>query len=247
MAPDRRVAVHHHGGLHRHRATTDHSNGTYIADYNGTISLTFSNGIPAGNYELIAHTKESGLTPACQDAAGNPLAADFIYDFSLQTEPVFITDMAMESTYSNNGSTVIGGDRSYYELPSTVAGYTARAAAPPTAFVVDLSNPIPYADPNGSSYSNDVKLIGSANSSTSAADGNFGNLGEGGLGYSGTGFTIVPGTTVTLYTYNATTKQWAPTPVGGSGTRLVLTLALGHHAGGRLLPALHPQPGGRGR
>ena len=37
----------------------------------------------------------------------------------------------------------------------------------------------------------------------------------------------MPGTTVTLYTYNATTSQWAPTPVGGSGTRLVLTLASG--------------------
>ena len=92
-------------------APTLTSNGTYVVDYNGTISLTFSNGIPAGNYELIARTKESSY-PGLQDAAGNPLASDFVYDFSLQTEPVFITDMAMESTYSSNGSTVVGGDRS---------------------------------------------------------------------------------------------------------------------------------------
>ena len=57
------------------------------------------------------------------------------------------------------------------------------------------------------------------------------------------GFNIVPGTTVTLYSYNATTQQWSQTPTGGSGTRLVLSLASGSNAGGRLLPALHPQPG----
>ena len=103
-------------------------------------------GLPAGNYKLIAHTKE--LTyPGLQDAAGNPLSADFTYSFSLQSQPVFITNIAMESTYSNNGSTAIGGPRSYYELPTTLPGYTPRAAAPPTAWVVDLSNPIPYAIP----------------------------------------------------------------------------------------------------
>ena len=190
------------------------------------INLTFSTGIPAGNYELIAHTKEQTY-PGLLDAAGNPLASDFVYNFSLQSQPVFITNIAMESTYSNDGSTAIGGPRSYYELPSTVPGYVPRAEAPPTAWVIDLSNPIPYADPNGSSYATDVQLIGSADTHGAPPDGNFGNLGEGGLGSTdpASGFNIVPGTTVTLYSYNATTQQWSPTPAGGSGTRLVLSLA----------------------
>ena len=172
------------------------------------------------------HTKE-GTFQGLLDAAGNPLSSDFDLNFSLQAQPVFITNMAMESTYSNNGATAIGGPRSYYELPTTLPGYQARTAAPPKAWVIDLSNPIPFADPNGSSYGNDVKLIGSADSPGAPADGNFGTLGEGGTGYSGTGFTVVPGTTVTLYTFNPTTQQWAPTPAGGSGTRLVLSLAAG--------------------
>ena len=207
-------------------APTLTTGGTDIAAYNGVINLTFSTGIPAGSYELIAHTKEQQY-PGLADAAGNPLASDFVYSFNLQSQPAFITNIAMESTYSNDGSTAIGGPGSYYELPTTVAGYTPRAAAPPTAWVVDLSNPIPFADRNGSSYANDVKLIGSADSPTSPADGNFGNLGQGGLGYSGTGFTVVPGTTVTLYTYNTTTQQWSPTLPGGNGTRLVLSLPSG--------------------
>ena len=37
----------------------------------------------------------------------------------------------------------------------------------------------------------------------------------------------MPDTTVTLYSYNATTQQWCQTPTGGSGTRLVLSLAPG--------------------
>ena len=39
-------------------ATAPTFTGAYIQDYNGQINLTFSTGIPAGNYELIAHTKE---------------------------------------------------------------------------------------------------------------------------------------------------------------------------------------------
>src|SRR5271157_1579314 len=129
-------------------APTYTTGGTYIADYNGVINLTFSTGIPAGNYELIAHTKEQQY-PGLLDAAGNPLAQDFVYNLSLQSQPVFITNIAMESTYSNDGSTAIGGPRSYYELPtststSPVPNYVARAEAPPTAWVVDLSNPIPF-------------------------------------------------------------------------------------------------------
>ena len=172
-------------------APTLTTGGAYIADYNGMINLTFSTGIPAGSYELIAHTKEQTY-PGLLDAAGNPLSSDFDYTFSLQSQPVFITNIAMESTYSNNGSTAIGGPRSYYELPSTVPGYVPRAEAPPTAWVIDLSNPIPYTDYSSLSANQlPVQLIGSADTaggtpdgdvrqSRSTADGNFGDLGEGG-------------------------------------------------------------------
>ena len=212
-------------------ATPPTLTGQDIADYNGVINLTFSTGIPAGNYELIAHTKEQQY-PGLLDAAGNPLASHFVYNFSLQSQPAFITNIAMESTYSNNGSTAIGGPRSYYELPtststSPVPNYVARAEAPPTAWVVDLSNPIPFV--SAGYYNNKVQLIGSANTYGGTPDGNFGDLGEGGLGSTdpASGFNIVPGTTVTLYSYNATTQQWSQTPTGGSGTRMVLSLASG--------------------
>ena len=45
-------------------------------------------------------------------------------------------------------------------------------------------------------------MIGSANGAGQPSDGDFGNLGQGGLGATGSGFTIVSGTTVTLYSYN---------------------------------------------
>ena len=96
--------------------------------------------------------------------------------------------------------------------------------------MVDLSNPIPYADPNGSSYSTDVQLIGSRDSLTATPDGNFGTLGQAGLGSSGTGFTIVPNTVVTLYSYDATTKTWAPTAAGRQRHPAGPDLALGNHA-----------------
>ena len=58
----------------------------------------------------------------------------------------------------SNGVT-IGGPRSYYELPAdpAIPGYQARAAAPPTQFVMDFSNPLPLGD-----YSNKMQLVGSA-------------------------------------------------------------------------------------
>ena len=102
----------------------------------------------------------------------------------------------------------------------------------PTAVVVDFSNPLPLSPPPLASpinYTNAVQLIASADSASCPADGDFGNLGQGGLGSTGTGFTVVPARTVTLYSFNGTT--WVPTTAGGSGTRLVLTVA--EHARGR--------------
>src|SRR5208282_1285545 len=205
--------------------------GQDVADHNGVINLTFSTGIPAGNYELIARTKEQTY-PGLLDAAGNPLAQDFVYNFSLQSQPVFITDIAMESTYSNDGSTAIGGPRSYYELPSTVPGYVPRAAAPPTAWVIDLSNPIPYTDYSSLSANQlPVQLIGSADTAGGTPDGDFGNLGEGGLGSTGTGFHIVSSVSLALYNWDPATQTSTPVGPGGSGNRLVLTYS------GGMLPA----------
>ena len=60
-------------------------------------------------------------------------------------------------------------------------------------------------------YNNKVQLIGSANTYGGTADGNFGNLGEGGLGSTdpASGFNIVPGTTVTLQYQNASGRLGA--------------------------------------
>ena len=55
--------------------------------------------------------------------------------------------MAFESTYSANGSTVIGGPQSYYELPPAGGTNTRdNVKAPPTAVVIDFSNQLPYID-----------------------------------------------------------------------------------------------------
>ncbi len=97
----------------------------YITDFNGTINLTFNAGIPAGTYELIAHTHELQF-PGLSDAAGNFLddtsvqyegTHDFIVKFAIQNTPVYITGMSMENNYSDTGSSAIGGPQSYYELP----------------------------------------------------------------------------------------------------------------------------------
>ncbi len=208
--------------------------GTYVVAYTGRIDLTFNTGLPAGNYELVAHTQELQY-PGITDAAANPLddtnvpgegTRDFIINFNVQPTPVYITGMAFESSYTANGSTVIGGPQSYYELPNPnpVPGAAPRdnVANPPTAVVLDFSNPLPYGN-----YQNSVQLIGSRNTPTSPADGQFGNLGVGGLGSTGQGFTVLTDYTVTLYNYNATTQTSTVVQPGGSGNRLVLQLLPG--------------------
>jgi len=204
------------------------SSGNYVLDYNGLINLTFLPGLPAGNYEFIAHTSELQY-PGLTDAAGNPLdestvpgegTKDFVLLFDIQPQPVYITSMALESTYSASGTTVIGGEQSYFELPPSGGTNTRdNVPAPPTAVVVDFSNPLPSGN-----YTNDIQLIQSAT-------GDFGTLGQSGLGSSGTGFTILPSTdyTVTLYNYDPITGT--STAVNGTtvptGNRLVLQLTGG--------------------
>ncbi len=203
----------------------------YIVSFTGTINLTFLSGLPSGTYEFVAHTHELQY-PGLADAAGNFLddtdapgegTHDFIVNFAIQTTPAYITGVAMESSYSANGSSAIGGPQSYYELPPASGTNTRdNVSAPPTTFVVDLSNLIPAGN-----YSSDLLLIRSANSSTSPSDGDFGLLGEAGLGAGGSGFTVVGGTTVTLYNYNFTTGTSTQVSAGGSGNRLVLQIAPG--------------------
>ncbi len=207
---------------------------TYIVAYTGRIDLTFNTGLPAGSYELVAHTTELQY-PGITDAAANPLddttvpgegTKDFVINFNVQPTPVYVTGMAFESSYTANGSTVIGGPQSYYELsnPNPVPGAAPRdnVSAPPTAVVLDFSNPLPYGN-----YQNDVQLIGSKNSPTSPADGEFGNLGVGGLGSTGQGFTVLSDYTVTLYNYDPITQTSTVVQPGGSGNRLVLQLLPG--------------------
>ncbi len=197
--------------------------------YYGRVDLTFSAGLPAGKYEFIAHTAETlngttygGLT----DAAGNPLDEtsvpgqgaggnkDFVVNFDIQPSPVFIESV---STNVNNAQGTSAQPNtllpdSYYEVNPRAGDLVS---APPTTFYIDLSNPL---NPS-QNYSNDIQLIRSADSATGAADGDFGNLGQGGLGSNGTGFTVVdpPGTTVFL----------APNSQGIPNTRLVLQLPAG--------------------
>jgi len=209
--------------------------GTYVVEYTGRIDVTFAAGLPAGVYEFIAHTTELQY-PGITDAAGNPLnditvpgegTKDFVINFDVQPTPVYITGMSYESTYSSNGSTVVGGPQSYYELPAAGGTNTRdNVPAPPTAVVLDFSNPLPYSNALGQpiNYTNDVQLIASANGAGSSPDGEFGNLGEGGLGSTGTGFTVLSNYTVTLYEYNAQTQTSVPVQAGGSGNRLVLQL-----------------------
>ncbi len=136
--------------------------------YYGRVDLTFAAGLPAGEYEFIAHTSEtlngtvySGLT----DAAGNPLNEtsvpgegsggnkDFIVNFDIQPSPVYIESV---STNVNNaqGNTLLPD--SYYEINPRAGDIVS---APPTTFYVDFSSPLnPSAD-----YSNAIQLIRSAN------------------------------------------------------------------------------------
>ncbi len=222
--------------------TPDPTN-TFILAYNGHINLTFAVGLPAGQYLFVAHTTELQY-PGITDAAGNPLddtqkppvgpglaTKDFVIKFDVQPQPVFITSMALESNYSGDGSTVIGTEQSYFELPPSNGTNTRdNVPAPPNAVVIDFSNPLPFstAGVGGGqvpiNYAADVQLISSADGAGGTSDGDFGTLGEGGMGSTGTGFTVLTDTTVVMYTLTSG-GTWVPTTAGGSGTRLVLTTA----------------------
>src|SRR5262249_51263943 len=100
--------------------------------------------------------------------------------------------------------------------------------------VVNFSNPLPFAVPDAFGtlvpvdYTSLLQLVQSADSPTSSPDGDFGNLGQGGLGSTGTGFNLLHNYTVTLQSFNTVTQTWTQvTTPGQSGTRLVLQLNAG--------------------
>jgi hypothetical protein len=175
--------------------------------YFGRVDLTFSQGLTAGHYELIAHTKE-GIYNGVTDAAGNPLdntsvpgqgSPDFILRLLIQPQPVFITSVFTDQPNAQGNNLL---PRSYYEVNPRTGDIVS---APPTTFTVDFSNPL---DP-AKSYADSLQLIASQN-------GDFGTLGEAGLGSSGATRINPAGTTVTLMN--------GP---NGTNTRLVMKIPAG--------------------
>ena len=188
--------------------------------------------MPAGQYEFVAHTTELQY-PGLTDAAGNPLddtdvpgegTKDFIINFDVQPAAgVHHRAWRSRARYSANGSTVIGGEQSYFELPP--AGGTQHARQRVRASHGRRHRLLEPAALYGAIYyANDVQLIGSANSAGAPSDGDFGNLGEGGLGSTGTGFTILSDTRSRSTTTTSTTGPRRRSPPAGRATRLVLQL-----------------------
>jgi hypothetical protein len=172
--------------------------------YTGQVTLTFAPGLPSGRYQIVARRPQPGFA-GITDAAGNPIdgdpsqpgAQDFSILLDLQPQATFITSLKAISPADsdtpvdpNRPETFVASDpRSFFEL--VVPGTTPRATAPPTAFFIDFSNPL---DPTRD-YTNAVQLFRSANSPTSAPDGDFGVDSS---FTSGAGHTRVTGLTVTL-------------------------------------------------
>lgn len=199
----------------------------------GRIDLTFNAGLPAGRYAFVAHTAgtSGGKTySGLKDAAGNALnntnatgSIDFQLEFTVQNQATFLTNF--QAVDGNNN--VVGGPRSYYELPAL--NQTPRANAPPSAFFLDFANPLNI-NP-AINYNNAFQLIASADPNSGVSDGDFGTLGVAGLGSTGTGFTVVPGTTVSFF--DKTTGA-AYQPGVNNADRAVLRIAAG-----TTLPADH--------
>ena len=196
----------------------------------GRVDLTFKAGLPMGSYVLSVQGTPSGAVTALQDAAGNTLnetgqqgTKNYNFRFNLQSQPVYITSLQLQNSFGQAGSRPVGGPDSYFVVPA--AGVAQPAPAPPGAVVIKFSTPL---DPTAN-YSNAVQLIGSADAPGDLPDGDFGTLGVAGTGSTGTGFTVISGTTVTLVDPTGKLAGQA----GFSGTELVLqtssTLAPDHY------------------
>lgn len=209
-------------------------NGTIDA-YKGRVKLSLASGLPAGKYTLVAYgsriingATQSGLV----DAAGNSLVPNYVVQFNLQQQPVYITNMAMTDASNPNFYNSVGGPGAYFDAGNP-DGVARRALAPPAAWMLDFSNPLPYSRfVNGAetvvNYSALIELVRSADSPTDVADGNFGNLGQGDFRDSGSGFTIVPGTAAALFYQDPATGNWAMADAAHPyGTRIVMVSTAG--------------------
>ncbi len=193
--------------------------------YTGTIGLTFAPGLPSGAYTFVAHAPGGGFT-GITDAAGNPLAGfaaapgtpnDYHLQFNLQAGPAFITDLGAIS-----GST-ISNPRAYFEEPAAAGLPNADGTpTPPSEFIIDVSNPL--RDLGAGGYNNFVQLIASADTVGGAPDGNFGTLGT---SDSGQGYSIVPGTTVTLTSFPLPNGTMPVAGQPGFNQRLILSIPTG--------------------
>ena len=185
--------------------------------YYGRVDLTFTQGLPEGNYVFTAHS-QGGQYTGITDAAGNPInetgvagqtTADFSINFNIQPVPAYVVSVSSNADNAQ-GNTLL--PYSYYEVNPRAGDI---AYAPPTAYYVDFSNPINPATVNN----NSVQIVGSANTPGGVADGDFGTLGLAGLGssQSGTGgYTVVAGTTVKLENgkYGTNTRLEIDLPAG---------------------------------
>ncbi|WP_406696071.1 S8 family serine peptidase [Singulisphaera sp. Ch08] len=199
----------------------------------GRVDLTFNAGLPAGRYAFVAHTagtsggkNYSGL----KDAAGNALdntnatgSIDFQLVLTVQNQATFLTNFQAIDGNSN----VVGGPRSYYELPAL--NQTPRANAPPSGFVLDFANPLSV--DLSKNYNTAFQLIASADNFGGTSDGDYGTFAVGGLGSTGTGFSIVPNTTVSFFD-KVTGAPYQPGV--NNADRVVLKIAAG-----TTLPADH--------
>ncbi len=186
--------------------------------YTGTVTLTFSSGLPSGSYTFAA-------LDTITDAAGNPLAGNpaapttpnnFILPFVLQAAPAYITNLVAIS-----GSTQ-SLPRAYFEEEQSVGLPNSDGTpAPPTQWDIDFSNPLPA----GANYTPDVWLVASADTPGGTPDGNFGTLGT---ADDGTGYSLVPGTTVTLTSIPMANGAMPTAGQPGYDERLQLNLPAGY-------------------
>ena len=201
--------------------------------FTGTITLTFAPGLPSGSYDFVAHTPGGGFQ-GITDAAGNPLAgnpatpglpSNYVLPFNLQASPAYITALGAIS-----GST-ISNPRAYFEEPAIPGVPNADGTpTPPSQFVIDFSNPLRATDGLGNpiDYTPDIQLIASADANGglpgSVPDGNFGTLGT---SDDGTGYSLVPGTTVTLTSIPKANGTMPTAGQPGFDERLILALPTG--------------------
>ncbi len=211
-------------------ATLDPTN-TFVVQYNGHINLTFAPGLPAGNYEFVAHTTELQY-PGITDAAGNPLddtqmsartcrPRDFVINLQRAAPAGLHHEHGarehLQQGTARRSSAPSSRTSSCRRTVGPTRVTTCPLLPPPSSSTSRTRSRHPQSEPAASwpiNYTNDVQLIASANTVNGSSDGDFGNLGEGGLGSTGTGFTILPGVTVVLYNYDRSGRGLPPPPAG---------------------------------